>query len=151
MPYLLGRSVYDFVTGRRGIDINQPSRLQAYSQLKLLLALNDSIDPKLREEVNGRLENLSLNPFENDLKAEANLARQQYDALVAFAKRPDGLAAKLERDRRVELTSLEHVEAFNRLGNRAGSNRCKRPWSCRRNSADLDCAICGNARNQSND
>ena len=83
------------MTGRRGIDINQPSRLQAYSQLKLLLALNDSIDPKLREEVNGRLENPSLNPFENDLKAEANLARQQYEALVTFAKRPDGLAAKL--------------------------------------------------------
>ena len=108
MPYFLGRSVYDFVTGRRGIDINQPSRLQAYSQLKLLLALNDSIDPKLRGEINTRLENLSLNPFENDLKAEANLARQQYEALVAFAKRPDGLAAKLERDRRAELTSIEH-------------------------------------------
>jgi hypothetical protein len=108
LPYFLGRSVYDFVTGRRGIDINQPSRLQAYSQLKLLLALNDSIDPKLRDEVNGRLENLSLNPFENDLEVEANLARHQYEALVAFAKRPDGLAAKLERDRRAELTSLEH-------------------------------------------
>jgi hypothetical protein len=108
MPFFLGHTVYDFITGRRGIDVNQPSRLQAYSQLKLLLALNDSIDPKLREEVNGRLENLSLNPFENDLEAETNLARQQYDALVAFAKRPDGLAAKIERDRRTELTSLEH-------------------------------------------
>jgi hypothetical protein len=108
LPYFLGKSVYDFVTGRRGIDLNQPSRLQAYSQLKLLLALNDSMDPKLREEVNGRLENISLNPFENDLEVEANLARQQYDALVAFAKDPKGLAAKLERDRRAELTPLEH-------------------------------------------
>jgi hypothetical protein len=108
LPYFLGKTVYDFVTGRRGIDLNQPSRLQAYSQLKLLLALNDSMDPKLREEVNGRLENISLNPFENDLEVEANLARQQYDALVAFAKDPKGLAAKLERDRRAELTPLEH-------------------------------------------
>jgi hypothetical protein len=108
LPYFLGKTVYDFVTGRRGIDLNQPSRLQAYSQLKLLLALNNSMDPKLREEVNGRLENISLNPFENDLEVEANLARQQYDALVAFAKDPKGLAAKLERDRRAELTPLEH-------------------------------------------
>ena len=120
LPYFLGKTVYDFVTGRRGMDINQPSRLQAYSQLKLLLALNDSLDPKLREEVNGRLENISLNPFENDLEAEANLARKQYDALVAFAKNPEGLAAKLERDRRAELTPLEHggnTQIFFRVAN----------------------------------
>jgi hypothetical protein len=61
-----------------------------------------------------------LNPFENDLEAEANLARQQYDALVAFAKNPDGLAAKLERDRRAELTPLEHgrnTQIFFRVAN----------------------------------
>ena len=44
--YFLGRSLFDFVTGRRGIDINQPSRLRTYSQLKLLLALNESLDPE---------------------------------------------------------------------------------------------------------
>ena len=33
LPYLLGRTVFDFVTGRRGIDVNQPSRLRTYSQL----------------------------------------------------------------------------------------------------------------------
>jgi hypothetical protein len=108
LPYFLGRTVFDFVTGRRGIDINQPSRIQTYSQLKLLLALNESMAPKLREEVNGRLEKISLNPFENDLDSEAKVARDQYDALVAFAKDPEGLPAKLERDRRAELTPLEH-------------------------------------------
>lgn len=108
LPFFLGRTVYDFVTGRRGIDLNQPSRLAAYSQLKLLLALNKSLEPKLRDELDGRLENISLNPFENDLNAEAKLARDQYAALVEFARRPDGLAAKLERDRRAELTGLEH-------------------------------------------
>ena len=108
LPFFLGRTVFDFVTGRRGIDINQPSRLQTYSQLKLFLALNETMAPKLRDEVNGRLEKISLNPFENDLDAEANVAREQYAALIAFAKDPDGLAAKLERDRRAELTPLEH-------------------------------------------
>jgi hypothetical protein len=110
LPFFLGRTVYDFVTGRRGMDINQPSRLQSYSQLKLLLALNDSIKPDLREEVDGRLENVSLNPFENDLEAEAKVARAQYAALLAFAKDPEGLSAKLERDRRAELTPLEHSD-----------------------------------------
>ncbi|HEY6805983.1 MAG TPA: hypothetical protein VI306_20550 [Pyrinomonadaceae bacterium] len=110
LPFFLGRTVYDFVTGRRGMDINQPSRLQSYSQLKLLLALNESINPELRDEVDGRLERVSLNPFENDLAAEANVAREQYAALLAFAKDPKGLSAKLERDRRAELMPLEHSD-----------------------------------------
>lgn len=108
LPFFLGRTVYDFVTGRRGMDINQPSRLQTYSQLKLLLALNNSMEPELRSEVNGRLEKISLNPFENDLDAEAKIATAQYDLLLAYAKDPDGLAAKLERDRRAEMLPLEH-------------------------------------------
>src|SRR5262245_5446159 len=108
LPYFLGRTAFDFVTGRRGIDINQPSRLQTYSQLKLLLSLNDSLEPELRSEINGRLERVSLNPFENDFAAEAKVAKAQYVALVNFAKAPDGLAAKLERDRREELLPLEH-------------------------------------------
>src|ERR1044071_3919117 len=108
LPFFLGRTVYDFVTGRRGIDINQPSRLQTYSQLKLLLALNNSLDPELRDEIEGRAEKISLNPFENDLHAEANVALEQYQALIAFAKDPNGLAAKIERDRRAEMMPLEH-------------------------------------------
>ncbi|HJY29841.1 MAG TPA: hypothetical protein VJ306_17555 [Pyrinomonadaceae bacterium] len=108
LPFFLGRTVFDFTTGRRGMDINQPSRLHTYSQLKLLLALNTSMEPELRSEVSGRLEKISLNPFENDLNAEANIATAQYNALVAFAKDPNGLAARLEQDRRAELTPLEH-------------------------------------------
>ena len=108
LPVFLGRTVYDFVTGRRGMDINQPSRLQTYSQLKLLLALNSSLEPQLRDEISGRLERLSLNPFENDLNAEATVALEQYDALVAFAKDPQGLAVKIDQDRRAEMMPLEH-------------------------------------------
>jgi hypothetical protein len=76
--------------------------------LKLLLALTDSLDSPLRQDVNERLERISLNPFENDLDAEAEIARTQYQALLAFAKDPNGLAAKLERDRRQEMVPLEH-------------------------------------------
>jgi len=108
LPYFLGRSAFDFVTGRRGIDVNQPTRLQTYSQLKLLLSLNDSLEPKLRTEINARLERVSLNPFENDFAAEAKVAKAQYAALVNFARDPNGLAAKLERDRRAEILPLEH-------------------------------------------
>ena len=108
LPFFLGRSILDFVTGRRGIDFNQPSRLRTYSQLKLLLALNESLEPDLRDEISVRLEKVSLNPFENDLDAEAKLAQRQYAALVAYANRPEGLAKELERDRRREMVQLEH-------------------------------------------
>ncbi len=108
LPFFLGRTVYDFVTGRRGIDINQPSRLATYSQLKLLLSLNTSMEPELRSEVSGRLETISLNPFENDLNAEASIALAQYEKLLEYAKDPNGLAAQIERDRRAEMMPLEH-------------------------------------------
>jgi len=108
IPYFLGRSVFDFVTGRRGMDINQPSRLKIYAQLKLLLSLDQSLDPALRSEINDRLELVSLNPFENSLVAEHKLAKDQYRALLDYANRPRGLPARLERDRREEMAQFEH-------------------------------------------
>ena len=68
--------------------------------------VNVQLEPLV--EIGGRLEKISLNPFENDLNAEANVALEQYDNLVAFAKDPAGLAAKLEQDRRAEMMPLEH-------------------------------------------
>jgi hypothetical protein len=108
LPYFLGRTVFDFVTGRRGMDVNQPSRLRTYSQLKLLLSLNQSLEPELREQIGERLEKVSLNPMENDLQAEAKLANEQYRTLLNYAQRPDGLPQKLDRDRRAEMVALEH-------------------------------------------
>src|SRR4051812_13332896 len=120
LQYFLGRKVYDFVTGRRGMDVNQPSRLRAYSQLKLLLSLDASLAPGLREEIGRRIERVSLNPLENDYRAEARLALEQHAALVAYARRPDGLAAKLDRDRRSEMTQLKHGTAARTLLRLAG-------------------------------
>ena len=111
LPYFLGRTVYDFVTGRRGMDINQPSRLRAYSELKLLLSLDASLDPQLRKEIDERLEKVSLNPLENDLDVEANLAREQYRALLDYASRANGLPEQLARDRRAEMVPLKHGKA----------------------------------------
>ncbi len=107
-PYFAGRKVYSFLTGRRGIDINQPSRVRSYSELKLVLAFNSTVNPKLRDELERRLETVSLNPMSNDMNSEIELARQQYGALVVFARRQNGLPAKIERDRREEMVSLAH-------------------------------------------
>lgn len=120
LAFFLGRTVLDFATGRRGIDYNQPSRLKTYSQLKLLLSLNNSLEPELRKQIDSRMDTVSLNPLENDLTAEAKLAHEQYQALTAYALRPDGLPAKLDRDRRAEMVPLKHgktQQVLFRLGN----------------------------------
>ena len=111
LQYFLGRTAFDFFTGRRGMDVNQPTRLRSYAQLKLLLSLDPAVDPKFREEVRSRLERVSMNPLENGLDDEVRLAREQYAALLGYAQRPGGLAAKLERDRRAELVPVEHGRA----------------------------------------
>ena len=111
-PYFAGRKVYAFLTGRRGIDINQPSRVRSYSELKLLLAFNSTVNPELRDELERRLETVSLNPMSNDMNSEIELARKQYAALIEFARRESGLPAKVERDRREEMVSLAHGPAM---------------------------------------
>ncbi len=108
LAYFLGRTVYDYVTERRGMDVNQPSRLRSLSQLKLLLSLDATLDPQLCAELSRDLERASLNPLENDLHAEAQLARAQHAALLDYAARPGGLEKQLDRDRRTELVPLVH-------------------------------------------
>jgi len=106
--YGAGLASLDFITHRRGADISQRSRFSAYSQLKLLLSLDSPLDPEVRSDVSRRLERVALNPMENDLDAESQLARDQYDGLLAYARRPDGLPARLDLDRRQERTRSVH-------------------------------------------
>jgi hypothetical protein len=111
LPYFAGRKLYSFLTGRRGMDINQPSRVRSYSELKLLLAFNSKINPQLRDELERRIETVSINPMSNDCDSEIELARKQYEALVEFAGSDNGLPAKIERDRREEMVPLVHGRA----------------------------------------
>ena len=108
LPYFVGRQLFGFVTGRRGIDINQVSRVNSYSQMKLLLSLNESLNPQFRNELANRLEDVSVNPLENDLNVEARIAQRQYDNLIEYATRPDGLPKQLENARRAEMVRLKH-------------------------------------------
>ena len=109
--YFFGRSIYDYVTNRRGADLNQPSRLRAYSELKLLLSLDASLDPALRDEIAARADNVSPNPIDTSASDEAALARKQYAALIEYAKRANGLPARLARDRRGEARKINSSRA----------------------------------------
>jgi hypothetical protein len=69
------------------------------------LAVDNTLNSQLKAEVRARLDHLALNPLENGAAGEAQLAREQYNALIQYAGAPGGLGAKLERDRRKELAS----------------------------------------------
>jgi len=106
--YFLARSAFDFVTSRRGIDINQPSRLRSAAELRLLLLFNPNISNGLRAELNEGLEGLSVNPLESGGEHERKLALAQYRALQHYALRSDGLSARLERQRAAEMARFVH-------------------------------------------
>lgn len=108
LGFALGRYVYEFVTGRRGADLNQSSRLRSYAQLKMLISLDESLDPDLREELAERVETVSLNPLENDADVQEQIARKQYQNLLDYARDPKGLPEKIRNDRREEMNRLNH-------------------------------------------
>jgi hypothetical protein len=108
LPYFLGRFVYDFVTGRRGMDLNQASRFRSYSQLRLLLEIDDTLDPEFRREVSKRVNTVSTNPLGNEVEDGSRIASTQYANLLAYAGRPDGLAKTIADDRREEMVPLKH-------------------------------------------
>jgi hypothetical protein len=106
--YFLGRSAFDWVTRRRGIDISQPSRVLSIAELKLVLSFDPNISKALRGQLDEGLQRLSVNPLENSNPAENKLALAQYRALLAYSHRLNGLPARLERERSAEAMVLVH-------------------------------------------
>jgi hypothetical protein len=103
--YFAADALWTFVQSRHGAAVNRTARLEAYSEAREFLALDCSLDPALKADLFRRLDYLAINPLENDVAAEAYLARQQYAALLQYAGSPLGLPARLEQDRRKELDS----------------------------------------------
>lgn len=108
LAYTVGKFLYGFVTGRRGTDLNQPSRLRSYSQLKMILAMDQSLNEEFRVDAAKHLEKVSINPLENNLQDELKLARAQYKNLVEYAKSPEGLRLKLDKERVKEMTLAKY-------------------------------------------
>jgi hypothetical protein len=107
-PYFAGSAAWNFVRSRHGDPNNRTARLRAYTQVRRWLTLDSSIDPALREELQRRLEILGVNPLEDSVFEETEIAEHQYDALMRYAADPDGLPARLERDRNGELATHRH-------------------------------------------
>jgi hypothetical protein len=107
-PFFAGVWTFDFVTARHGAANNRSARLKAYTQVREWMALDHSIDPELRTQLQKRLEVLAVNPLQGDVFDQARTARSQYEALLRYADSPSGLIARLEKDRNTEAVVYEH-------------------------------------------
>jgi hypothetical protein len=104
--YYVAADLYDFVASRHGRAMNQAERLDCYAQFGAALALDRELDPRLRQELERRVQSLSLNPLESATAREMESAQRRYSLLQAEAQRQDGwLARRLDNDRRAELSS----------------------------------------------
>jgi hypothetical protein len=118
LEYFAAKTTWTIIRRRHGAAVDRAPRLRAYSQLRHGLNLDASLDPKLRRELLRRAEGLGLNPFEDGVETEAQLARDQYAALRVYAAAPNGLAKKLDAGRSREIARRVHTApalAFLRL------------------------------------
>jgi hypothetical protein len=109
--YYVGADLYDFVVSRRGGAMDQSERLDCYSRFRVALALDQKLDPELRNEMQRRINSLALNPL------EAAPQREIHDAMLRYARlqeetAPGGaLMTRLDKDRRSELASFGQSRA----------------------------------------
>jgi hypothetical protein len=101
-PFFVGDSTVTFVRARHGAATDRSARLEAYSEARQFLAVDTTLDPRLKTELLRRLDHLAINPLENGISTEATVAKEQYAALLRYTESPK-LAARLERDRQKEL------------------------------------------------
>jgi len=107
-PYMTASWTWNFLRSRHGDPNNRTARLRSYTQVRRWLALDGSIDPALRADLQRRLEILGVNPLEDSVFEESEIADRQYDALLRYAEDPKGLPARLERDRNTEMAAHRH-------------------------------------------
>jgi hypothetical protein len=112
LTYLAARTSWTFFEHRHGANVDRTTRVSAYAELRHSLFFDNTIDPKLRDVLEKRLDHLAINPFERGKKEdELQIPRRQYAALLACARDPRGLPALLARDRGSEMVSIMHGPA----------------------------------------
>jgi hypothetical protein len=105
--YMVGRFALDLFLSRTGRDLNQPSRWRAQTQLKLLLALNPTWSPSLRDETVRQVSRASVNPLDDNSGLNIQYAKAEHQALLAKLQSVE-FQQKLTRDRQAELRRQVH-------------------------------------------
>jgi len=113
--FFAANTTWNFVRGRHGAPTIRSERLRCYSEAREFLAEDSSLAPQLKTELVHRLDHLALDPLENGLDTEARVAKEQFAALMQYAQSPEGLPAKLERERQNELETYTRPLALRML------------------------------------
>lgn len=104
--YYVAADLYDFFVSRHGAAMDRAARLDAYSQFRVALALDNSLDRDLRSDIERRMRSLDLNPLESRPEREIQLAVSRYQVLQVQAGPGGKLEARIEKDRRSELADF---------------------------------------------
>lgn len=93
-----------------GAALDEASRLDCYSDFRVNLALDQNIDPALKKDMENRIRWLAVNPLEAAPQREIQNALARYKLLVAEAGENGGLVARVDKERRFELSSFGESE-----------------------------------------
>lgn len=112
--YYVAADLYDFVTGRHGAAVDEAARLDAYSRLRVALALDRQMDPALRKSMQARLDDVSVNPLGTATSRELHNAEIRYARLEEESGPGGHLSLLLDQQRRAEIAQFG--ESNTRLG-----------------------------------
>jgi hypothetical protein len=104
--YFVGQAMYEFVKTRHGGAEDRSQRLDAYSEFRVAVTLNTTLDPEFRKELQRHVKALDVNPLGSSPDGEVALARRNFDALQKAASGDGKLPARLDKDRREELAKF---------------------------------------------
>ena len=107
--FYIAFDLHRFVVGRRGAAVDEASRLDCYSDFRVNLALDRTIDPSLKKDMQTRIRWLGVNPLEAAPQREIQNAIARYKLLEQEANDGD-LIARVNQEHRFELSSFGESE-----------------------------------------
>jgi hypothetical protein len=107
--FYVASGFYDFASGRHGKAMDEASRLDCFSDFRMELALDERIDPALKDYLERRIWWLGVNPLGAAPERELQDAFGRYELLRAETKN-GRLLGRIEQERRFELSSFGESE-----------------------------------------
>jgi hypothetical protein len=107
--FYIAFDLHRFIVGRRGAALDEASRLDCYSDFRVNLALDRTIDPSLKKDMETRIRWLAVNPLEATPQREIQNAIARYKLLEKAADDGD-LMARVDQEHRFELSSFGESE-----------------------------------------
>jgi hypothetical protein len=107
--FYIAFDLHRFIVGRRGAALDEASRLDCYSDFRVSLALDRTIDPSLKKDMETRIRWLAVNPLETATQREIQNAFARYKLLEKEADDGD-LMARVDQEHRLELSSFGESE-----------------------------------------